>query len=52
MRSTEELQQNYQKYLDYLRCGIYGFTYEELDQHSIEELETLANFGWTDEVSE
>ena len=52
MRSTEELQQNYQKYLDYLRCGIYGFTYEELAQHSIEELETLANFGWTDEVSE
>jgi len=52
MKSTEELQQDYQKYLDYLRCGRYGFTYEELDQHSIEELETLANFGWSDGISE
>lgn len=52
MKSTEELQQDYQKYLDYLRCGKYGFTYEELEQHSVEELETLANFGWSDEISE
>jgi len=52
MKSTEELQQDYQKYLDHLRCGKYGFTYEELDRHSVEELETLANFGWSDEVSE
>lgn len=52
MKSTEELQKDYQKYLDYLRCGRYGFTYEELDQHSIEELEILASFGWSDAVSE
>jgi hypothetical protein len=52
MKSTEDLQQDYQNYLDYLRCGRYGFTYEELDQHSVEELETLANFGWSDDVSE
>jgi len=58
MKTTEELQQDYNKYLDYLRCGKYGFTYdesdqysveeEELDQHSVEELETLANLGWPD----
>jgi len=51
-KSTEELQQDYQKYLDYLRCGKYGSIYEELDQHLVDELETLANFGWSDEVSE
>jgi len=52
MKNTEELQQDYQKYLDYLRCGRYGFTYEELDQYSVEELEILANFGWSDRISE
>jgi hypothetical protein len=52
MKSTEELQQDYEKYLDYVRCGKYGFTYETLDSHSIEELEELANFGWTDDESE
>ena len=52
MKSTEELQQDYEKYLDYIRCRRYGFTYEELDSHSIKELETLANFGVCDEMGE
>ena len=52
MRNIEELQQDYQKYLTYLHCGRYGFTYDELDQHSVEELETMANFGWSDDISE
>ena len=52
MKSTEELHQDYEKYLDYVRCGRYGFTYETLDSHSIEELEALANFGWSDETGE
>ena len=52
MKSKEDLQQDYENYLDYVRCGRYGFTYEELDSHSIEELETLANFGWSDEAAE
>jgi len=52
MKTTEELQQDYQKYLDYLRCGRYGFTYDKLDQHSVEELETLANIGWYDDIGE
>ena len=44
MKTEEELQQDYIKYLDYVRCGKYGLTYDKLDIHSIEELETLANF--------
>ncbi|HOG19294.1 MAG TPA: hypothetical protein PKW37_02465 [Salinivirgaceae bacterium] len=52
MRNIEELQHDYQKYLTYLHCGRYGFTYDELDQHSVEELETMADFGWSDDISE
>ena len=52
MRNIEELQQDYQKYLTYLHCGRYGFAYDKLDQHSVEELETMANFGWSDDISE
>ncbi|MCL2311104.1 MAG: hypothetical protein FWC41_01255 [Firmicutes bacterium] len=52
MKSTEELSQAYENYLDYLRCGRYGFTYEELDQYTVEELETLASFGWSDQIGE
>jgi hypothetical protein len=50
MKSKEELQQDYEQYLAYLRCGKYGFTYDTLDSHSIEELETLAGFVWNDEI--
>lgn len=52
MKSSEELQQDYITYLDYVRCGKYGFIYDKLDSHSIEELETLANFGWNNDDSE
>mgnify|MGYP001160691511 CR=1 FL=1 len=52
MKTEEELQQDYIKYLDYVRCGKYGLTYDKLDIHSIEELETLANFGWNNDDSE
>lgn len=52
MKTAEELQQDYIKYLDYVRCGKYGCTYDKLDSHSIEELEALANFGWNNDDSE
>lgn len=52
MKREEALQNDYQKFIDYLNCGVYGFTFDELDSYSVEELETMANFGWSDEVSE
>lgn len=47
-----ELEHTYQKCLDYLRCGAYSCAYKEVDKYSIEELEALANFGWSDSIGE
>ena len=52
MKTAEELQQDYEKYLDYVRCDRYGFTYDELNNHSIEELQALGCLGWSDEAGE
>ena len=40
MRTTEELKQNYNEYLDFLRCGLF----EKLEKYSVEELEKMADF--------
>lgn len=52
MKSMEELRQDYEKYLDYIRCGRHCDTYHELKLYSVKELETLADFGWSDETGE
>ena len=53
MKTREELEQDYEKYFDDVCCGKRHFAWSELgEHHSVEELETLAGFGWSDDAGE
>ncbi|NLA23736.1 MAG: hypothetical protein GX879_02105 [Bacteroidales bacterium] len=52
MKSIEELQKDYEKYLEYVRQDKSTFWYEKLEKHSMEDLQQLINFGYIGEDGE
>jgi len=52
MKDIADLRRVYEECLNDIRCGNRGLIYAELNGYSVEELEELAGFGWSDEIGE